>query len=125
MATNATDYYASFTSDVSLGSAVLNFSVVLNLTYWGSPVSLQVELISNSTILDIVGLQSNGADQLNIDSVIDRETVFSIYYNRTPPETVTYPYDFNLEIDVLVIGQQSFDIICAHVNGRITLPGME
>ena len=132
VSTNATEYYVSFTNDVRLGSAVLNFSVVLNETFWDSPVDqIYVQLAGDSTILDILGLQSDGLDSQRIETVslseLNGEVGFSIYYTMFPSDSITYPYDFSLTITVLVIGLASGNNninndVTRSIHGRINLP---
>ena len=115
VSTNATEYYVSFTNDVTLGTAVLNFSVVLNETFWDSPVDqIFVQLAGDSTILNILGLQSDGLNSKRIETVslseLNGEVGFSIYYTMFPSDSITYPYDFTLTIAVLVVGHTSGSI---------------
>ena len=131
VATNATEYYTAFQNDIDLGTPVLNFSVVLNHTYWNSPVDrVYVGLEGDSTVTGILGLRSDGASTDSIESISlsDSNTAvaFSIYYTATPPQSVTYPYDFNFSMDIRVIGLAlgTFLItaVAGSASGRITLP---
>lgn len=122
VSTNATEYYTSFTSDVHVGTAVINFSVVLNHTYWDNPVeTVFAELIGESTTLDIFGLTSDGVDSQTIPdtSLSEANTAveFSIYYSMTPPDTVAYPFDFNLTINIIVVAQSSGTITIINTDG--------
>ena len=133
MSPNATEYYVSFANDTLLGTAVITFSVVLNHSYWDSPVDRVfvglVHVGADNTILNSVGLDSNGSDTHNIEEVEiseeSREVEFSLYYTMVPPDTVSYPYDFSLMLEIRVIGQASgtFDIEEANrfLNGKITI----
>ena len=112
VSTNATEYYTSFTSDVTVGSAVINFSVVLNHSYWDTPVdTVHVELMGDSTTLNILGLTSDGERMQTLPSIslseTNRAVEFSIYYNMIPPETAPCPFDFNLTMKIIVVGQAS------------------
>ena len=130
---NATEYFVSFANDTPLFTAVTTFSVVLNHSYWDSPVDRVfvglVHVGADDTILDIVGLQSNGADTHDIEEVLiletNREVEFSLYYTMLPPDTISFPYDFSLTLEIRVIGQASgaFFIHNAEgfLNGRITI----
>ena len=130
---NATEYYVSFANDTPLGTAVTTFSVVLNHSYWDSPVDRVfvglVHVGADDTILNSVGLQSNGADTYNIEAVniseANREVEFSLYYNMVPPDTVSYPYDFSVMLEIRVIGRVSGIFLIEEtdgfLNGRITI----
>ena len=129
---NATEYFVSFANDTPLFTAVTTFSVVLNHSYWDSVDRVFVGLVhvgADDTILDIVGLQSNGADTHNIEEVsiseTNREVEFSLYYDMIPPDTVSYPYDFSLTLEIRVIGQASGTFLIHNaegfLNGRITI----
>ena len=122
----------SFANSVSVGTAVLNFSVVLNESFWDSPVDrVFVELDGDEVILDILGLKGDGQDGQDLESVSLSETEgvieLSIYYTMAPPNSATYPYDFNLTVNILVVGLAFGNF---HINnnenrlihGKITLP---
>lgn len=91
--------------------------------------AVHVVLRGDSTTLNVFGLTSDGANVQTIQSIrlseTNRSVEFSIYYNMIPPETVSYPFDFNLTMDISVSGRASgsfqFISIDGLAKGRIDL----
>ena len=131
VSTNATDYYATVPNDTPLGTAVLNFSVVLNNIYWDSPVDrVFVQLSGESTALSIFGLTASGTDSQSVENIflsgVNEEVMFSIYYSTMPPAMIEYPREYSLTLSINVIGQSSgmflFDSTEGSASVKLTLP---
>ena len=131
VSTNATDYYATVPNDTPLGTAVLNFSVVLNNIYWDSPVDrVFVQLSGESTALSIFGLTASGTDSQSVENIflsgINEGVVFSIYYSTMPPTMIEYPHEYSLTLSISVIGQSSgmflFDSTEGSAEVKLILP---